>query len=566
MEYKKLQQFGVKCLPEFNTFIFFDKLSSFVNFDATKDLEEMEEWVNVNIQSIDRTIHSLHEGKVFYKPEKLRIALMFAYLVHFGQKRKDGEKYVVHLTESVENYLNLIKNHDLFCYHTNHKIDVTKPAIKLVLHDTLEDFWKNVHLELTPEEKSQFTQSMIQYITFSFGEEVALSTSLVFNKFSKRVLSEKFRRNFSDQDIGRFDFAAQLLNILEGSENLNDLRLILAEKEHNLESPQMMKPNKHVDFYNLQVSLLLASFRTYAKRLSSQIRYAYLEQSENVELKKVWEEFTQKVGIKKLQDKAYYEKYALLLQKDLEMLSGENPSAFTVEYLSLDDERVLEFIIEHYLKEKNLKRADFGDDIYENYQTLKTIIEDPLFEKILNKLFLGRVKIIFDDDDFEAFYEKYKRQSFHSFNIQQHSRKDHYEKNKKDNFLHLANYKALRLGVVPKQVPKDEQVKSIELKILKTKDHLQNEYGTMEFSLPFFVGNEVLVEENFTAEPLRPFFKHLEKEVGAKDYSLFKGIALDPLGCDIDNRVIKEAITKINIEIKKLRLFPLLATGGSTHS
>lgn len=595
---------------------FLAKIEDLVGFHEPAKKEQMYNWIINCVEKLKSAISVFKLNYVQIDFNRLVQALELAYISHSRQERRSGEMYIEHIGVSLENYLEKIKlEEDVYAEkRKKNKIDLTDNMVKLALHDTLEDlgdnliekklfseeeldyffteiekydseFYQNFEEELT-QRKIKLYQSLIQYIELNFGKFVVTSLVYVFTKFSKRIHTTGSKRMESSKnskdlqqpvlskaDVGRIDFLARLIGIVEETRRPIDLILTLCEKEHNLETPTRMHKRKLFEIYNLGVLFFSAGFRYYGKTLFEEIFNSYLKEEESKFVNpEVWQSFESKIQTKKRSDQVFFESHRKGLEQDLDDSLGKGN--YVVHYHTLPDWRIHETLIEYYLKE--IKRGPkYTDDILKQHFISSEILESPHFDKLLGKLFLGRVVIIVNEPP--PF--KSKNLKFNAFNIQSYSRVDYFYGNFRQSATHQhklhrqevaedllskSGYKSLRMALIPKN---DAENRFFEIKIVPHKQHIMNEFSKMSLLHQGQTSEGLgIFTEKYDMRSLNQFADYLRRFIGANQYDQFKQIALNPLGENLDSAEVFDLMRHISDKIKRLRIAELILTGGSTHS
>lgn len=550
------------------------QIEGLIGIDVKSYYQERDAWVNKNIQNLEEIKDRIGINNITYDAELLHKTLECVYLLHHKQKRKKkSESYLVHLEQSLENFLSLWNKEEeekIFPEHQGKIFDFNSEFILTLLHDGPEDFFANIDGPNDLSKKQELYTNLIVYLSVKFGKDIALALVLIFAKLSKRIVSEESLNegnssdvNLTKTDIGRLDFLARAIAVLE-TRNSVSLILTLAEKEHNLESPERMHERKFIEIYNLAILLFGSGLRYHGRILMTEIYEAYVHDKNNSFVEeKVLKDFQRKVVFYRRIDHEHFNKISKNLTEDLNEIYGENN--YKLIYHPLDDWRIHEIMMYHYYRENPKKQPAFGEDVIREHFITEEAINDPKFIRILNRLFLGRILVVVNDDCNDRFEEQRTRLKFKQFKIQPQSKVDYYNENDQGTeLLCKTGYKAIRFAIQSKDKRKKSQ--PLEVKILTAKDHQINEYGQVSFQKKREKDGEDICTLNYSPEPLEKFCDYLAEHIGREKYEQFKGFALNPLGCNFYDKDIFKLLKGISNKIKELKIDALLSTGGKRHS
>ena len=537
-----------------------------------------KDWVDFVVNEIDDTINKLHLDKMLFVDEDLvRQALSFAFSVHFKQKRKNGKPYTRHIEQSVENFLERIKEiEDVFLNQFSIQlvpekeqiIDITDELLKLISHDILEDIWKNItdisklnqRENLSNEEAKELFLLVKDYFEKTYGKNVADSLIYFFTKLSTRIDARETINSLAKEDVGRLDFFAQKIGITEKSRNGIDSVLSLSEKGHNLLSPKRMHDRKFIEFYNVAVMLFAAGLRYFGKSLMEEsFDLVFRERDKD----QVWNQFLKIIRKKRKEDRKYFEQIKSDLVEDLDTIFGREN--YKIRYIPLLDWRVHETVMTHYYRKK--KQNNTGSDVLEKHFIKESVLNDSDFISEIEKLFLGRVIIEVENEELiqSAISSEQKTPDFPKFNLHQYSTVNHYPdfgiKCSDQSLLSLSGYKGLRFALKPKRTDKKFEVKLVD----KQQEQI-NQYGALNFTESTTQDGKKMYKIQFLIEALNNFKDFLKNEVGNDNYQRFKKIALNSFGEDLRNPEIQDLLQNVIEAVKRLRISSLILTGSKLSS
>lgn len=529
-----------------------EQLALAKGIDYYDDPPGMNEWVSEKIDCLKSLVPGIVKtpddvDRLHVNWDKVEMAFEDAFLFHYGQKRKVGKNvmYVEHLAGSVEQYLGMKKEEYDFCDVPSEKVDLTTDFIKLILHDSLEDFAEATDLD--KEEKSRFFYLINKFIREKYGESVADFVELA-TKFTARpeIKIDLAELEFDKMDLSRVDFVSLILGVVYKTRSAVNLLLKAAERHDNLETVGLVNEpdRKAMETYNLALACYAGRFRTPGKMLFGH-SFAYLYYRDDQEL---YDDFRHRVELKQQADHDYYESVRGRLEASVESVIGKK-SPYRIYYSPLPDWRVHELLVSKYLKEK--KQASNG-----LHKLTPEILEDEVFQEIIHDTFLGRI-VIEAERTFQAI--RLANADFDGFNKEDSKFNAGMLNFVDPRLLDLSGYTSYRTRLVDKEVFPDSEErveKVIEVKIISKRLNHDNEFGEMEYR----DGEKGMHTEYYSYDALRKFAEYLKKKAGIKNgrWTKCQEILTNPAGGDIGE--VQNEIRALVGAVKDLNIFPFVHT------
>lgn len=536
--------------------VLLEALADLKNFNVEKDGPEAEEWVDGKMEKLKEIMSESTIGPhVFVDYEKVREAFLFAYLSHFGQRRKLGSiPYAEHLFGSITQYIKIKeKEYSVRKPPQAVRVELTNDYIKLLLHDLLEDFMKGVELE--KEEKTAWFTFMSAYIHLRFGQDVSDFVSYVATKYSKRPFTklpeEKQEKDRKKMEDSRVDLLALLLGITEQTHNAVGLILKAAERRDNLLTVGGLPGAdiKAKETYNMALACFAGGFRTPGKDLLDEgFRHVYIGEKQ-----KVFEDFETKIRQWQENDRLLFEEVGGDLRREIGEVLGHDD--FEISYRPLHLWRSHEQLMRAY-------KEDRGDDVMGGLNLLdREILNDEYFDRVIEENYLGRIVVLTKSWSDAAKVAKSELPSFKRLDRQVYSGHSLF---RKPTILDKSGYKAER--VLTENIDHPNRV--LEIKITSKEADEKNEHGS-----PFYVtrekagavrpDGEEIVEERYFDKSLQNFIGYLGALCDAEKAGSFdrvKHALSQPMGSDLSK--IADDIRIVKAKIGELNLYGLINTRG----
>lgn len=525
--------------------------------DLYDEIPGREEWVGDKIKdlmlSVQHVLDSLNFSDSFDDVEKIHIdwakvqmALEDAFLFHYGQKRKVGDNvlYVEHLVGSVKQYLAMKKEEYDFCDFPSQKVDLTTDFLKLILHDSLEDFADATDLD--KEEKSSFFYLIDEYIRSKYGDCVADFVELA-TKFTARPETriDLHKLGFDKMDLSRIDFVSLILGVVYKTRSAVNLLLKAAERHDNLETVGLVNEpdRKAMETYNLALACYAGRFRTPGKMLFGH-SFEHLYRDDPM----LYDDFRKLVAVKQRSDKDYYELVRARLESSIEDTVGKG-SPYRIYFSPLPDWRAHELLVSKYLKEKNQS----SDGLH---KLTREILDDEKFQEILHATFLGRI-VIETERTFQAI--RLTNADFGDFEKEDSKLNAGMLNFVDPHLLDLSGYTSYRSRLVDKKDYPDSEdrvAKTIEMKIVSKRLNHDNEFGEMEYRS----GEGDMNTEYYKYDALRRFADYLRKKskISNVRWKKCEKILTNPKGGNITS--IQKEVRALVGSVKDLNIFPFVHT------
>lgn len=523
--------------------VFLESLAKLKNFDVEKDGPEAERWVDEKIEIMKRELDSSSIADCVYVDfEMVREAFLFAYLSHFGQRRKVGQiPYAQHLFGSICQYIHIKeKEYKVRRPPEDMKVDFTNDFIKLLLHDLLEDFLKGIKIKT--EEKQAWFTFLSAYLELRFGEDVSKFVSYVATKFTKRPFTklpdtEDMKEKMA---LSRLDFISLVLGITEETRNAAELLLKAAERQDNLATVGDL-PNadrKGMETYNMALAAFVGGFRSPGKDLMGEgFRHLYPGEKQ-----KVFMRFEKIVAEWQEKDRKNFEDVSSDLHGEIAEILGHDD--FDVQYRPLAIWRVHEELMRVY------KTANGDDEMGGLNLFNDEILDDGDFKKVLEKTYLGRIVIRTRSWAETSKIAGHDLPSFNHLDRQIHSG---HSFGQTRNILMISGYKAERVLVESKKYSH----RVMEMKVTTRDADTKNEYGNRKY-----IGEEIVTEE-YDDKSLQKFIAFLGEQCEAERQGSFERVkhALSqPMGSDLT--AIIDDIRLMMKKIEDVNLYGLISTRG----
>lgn len=518
-----------------------ENLQSFYELKAFSpecDHEEVSEWVRQKIKCLQNK--RCYRGISKYIQVdwmQIRKALYFAYIAHYGQKRKldQGQLYVEHPVESLIHYIEMLREeYDQHPLSADSRIDLTDNFIKEILHDVFEDFISKERIE----ERRRFFPLLARYVQNRFGSSVADFLNLVATKFSKKP-ETIFPSDLSRTDIERLNHFAQMAGIVATRDAAN-LTLRVSERKHNLRDADHLDnaDQKALESANMVLALYAALMRTPAKELFDDFfRYFFRATPETLE------RFEKFIKRKQRGDRAFFEERILPgLEENIRNIIGHNHFEVQLSPLSL-------WRINMEIGENPFFGAQLG--LFSDDQiplVNDKILKSRALRQMLKKKLLYRIVVITEsEEDSQAIWREGVT-IFSQFEAVEYTRNS-----EQDDLLKLSGYRARRASV-HWESDDEREIRRLEFKVIDRQSHYTNEFGKRVVAKNARGETEL----HYSVEPLERYLEHFQslgyqrQQLSGQYRELLKKL-LNPMGADLtehaeDARVLIALIAEERVE------------------